>query len=266
MFGNIFNQLIPGQLYHVNQEGGRTVLAEPSDQFSSAVFYYWLMRIDDAETNLEVIPDAALDLVVSPLIPQFSVIYPPVIKKFSIPLNGPALYAGISFEPEAAQHFFDTDLNTMATLEPGPATTKALNLGELTDAIQGVTDIHDVKTIFDRELITKNFKPVKRLQQSVYQSFVEKLDAGGAREVAQRIGISERQFRRTINDISGLSPKQVQRIVRLQQLLHEIFNAGAVTADDGFYDDSHRIREMKELTGLTYGELRKMAEIYNKTK
>lgn len=84
--------------------------------------------------------------------------------------------------------------------------------------------------------------------------------------MASKLGISERQFRRTVNDISGLSPKQVQRIVRLQQLLHELFNPQSRMATDGYYDDSHRIKEIKNLAGLTYGELRNMAEIYNNSR
>lgn len=264
MFGNIFDQSVPGQLYHVNLKGGKTVLAEPAKQFSAAVFYYWLMYIEEDGVNLEVIPDGALDLVVSPWISDFSVVYPPIIKKMTIPLDGPAFYAGISFEPEAAQSFFDTDTGALSTLESGEATIKALNLEALVHNIQGVTTIDHVKTIFDRELNARNIQPAKRLQQSAYQCFVEQLDTGGAREVAERIGISERQFRRTIHDISGLPPKQIQRIVRLQQLLHELFSSEAAL-DDGFYDDSHRSREMKALVGLTYGELCKMAEIYNTT-
>lgn len=263
MFGNIFNQSVPGQLYHVNLEGGKTVLAEPSEQFSSAVFYYWLMFIESERVDLSVIPDGALDLVVSPWIPNFSVVYPPVIKKFTIPLEGPACYAGISFEPEAAQQYFDADIKTISALEPGPETTSALNLHKLVDAIQSQTEIPQLKEIFDQELANKQLQPVKRLPTSAYQCFVEELDAGGAQKAAEKLGISERQFRRTIHDISGLPPKQVQRIVRLQQLLHELFNSDSLDGTDGFYDDSHRIRELKTLTGMTYGELRQMAEIYN---
>jgi len=105
----------------------------------------------------------------------------------------------------------------------------------------------------------------KKLGLSAYQCFVDKLDAGSVQKVTKEIGLSERQFRRTIYSISGLSPKKVQRIVRLQQLLHELFTSESFISEDGFYDDAHRIKELKELAGLTYGEIRKMSEIYNES-
>lgn len=125
MFGNIFNQSTPGQLYHVYLEGGTTVLAEPADEFSKSVFYYWLLRIDAGKINLEVIPDSAIDLVVSPSIADFSIVYPPSIKKFSIPIEGPSYYAGISFESESAQQFFGKGVAELKALQPGLATTTA---------------------------------------------------------------------------------------------------------------------------------------------
>jgi len=267
VFGNIYNDSVPGQIYHVHLEGGKTLLADPPEQFSTTIFYYWLLNIEVPEMDLEVIPDGAIDLVVSPSVPNFSAVYPPAINKFTIPLKGPIYYAGISFEPEAAQQFFAKDMKFLSNLEPGISTTQALDLERLASKIQGVTDIKNIQSIFNQELKEKKFQPTKRYGQSAYQFFVENLQSSGKLEVAQRLGVSERQFRRSMHDISGLSPKKVQRIIRLQQLLHELFNSqNLVHSEDGYYDDSHRIKETKELIGKTYKEIQEMAEIYNKTK
>ena len=266
MFGNIRNLSVPGQLYHTNLNGAKTVLAEPAEQLSGDIFYYWLMHIETSRFDLEVIPDGALDLVVSPSIKEFSAVYPPVINKFVIPLQGPVIYAGVSFEPEAAQKYLAADLDVLSRLEPGVATTQALALENLVKKVQGVTDIEAIKAIFDQTLQAWNSPSAKRLKKSAYQCFIEELDATSTEKVAKKLGISARQFRRTVHDISGLPPKQMQRIVRLQQLLHKLYTSQNLEVEDGFYDDSHRIREVKELVGITYGELRKMAEIYNSSE
>ncbi len=241
-------------------------MAEPASSLSGFIFYYWLLYIEADQLSLEVIPDGALDLVVSPNLPDFSAVYPPSIQKFSIPLKGPIHYAGISFEPESAQQVLGQNIASLSSLEAGRETTEVLKLKRLVDAIQGVANINQLKQIFDRELSRKDLKHTKLKGQSIYDYFCKNLDAGGVRKVASELGMSERKFRRTSNDLSGLAPKQLQRIVRLQNLLHELFCTQEVASSDGYYDDSHRIREVKQLTGLTVGELRKMAEIYNKSK
>ena len=263
MFGNIFDQQKPGQLYHVNMEGGRTVLAEPDEQFADAVFYYWLMEITVEDLQLIVIPDGAMDIVFSPQIPEFSIVYPPAIDQFSIPLRGPIFYAGISFEPEAALQYFNIDIKSISNFKPGIETTRRLALERLVSNVQNIVQIEQIKNIFDAELSSNKLKAPNKVKPSTYQCFVEELDAGNTSKVAEKLGISPRQFRRTVHDVSGLSPKQVQRIVRLQQLLHEIFSEASLDLQDGYYDDSHRIKELKSLIGMTYGELRRMAEIYN---
>ncbi len=263
MFGNIFNQSVPGQLYHVALNGGHCVLAESAPELDGLVFYYWLIQIEDQQINLEVIPDGAFDVVFSPWMPEFAIVYLPAIEKFDIPLQGPACYAGISFEPEAAQHFFDITLETFSSLEVGIETIDCLNMQQLVADIQGVMDIQQIKQLFDKALISRNHQPQRRFGQSAYQQFIESLESGSVQKIAAKVGISERQFRRTIHDISGLAPKKVQRIVRLQQLLHELFGSSSLPSEDAVYDESHRIQELKELTGMTYGELRRMSEIYN---
>ena len=89
------------------------------------------------------------------------------------------------------------------------------------------------------------------------------VDTGSVRAMAAHVGLSERQFRRVMRDQLGLSPKQLHRVVRLQQSLREVLDAAGTPWTAGFYDDSHRIRELKALTGLTPGQIQRMAEIYN---
>ena len=84
--------------------------------------------------------------------------------------------------------------------------------------------------------------------------------------MAAQVGLSERQFRRVINDLTGLTPKQVHRILRMQQALWALLHPNSPLPSSEFYDDSHHIRELKSLTGLTPGEIRRMAEIYNKSE
>ena len=73
-----------------------------------------------------------------------------------------------------------------------------------------------------------------------------------------RTGLSRRQVERRCNAIYGAPPKLIAR-------RHRALRAAAALASgtgahrlllDGFYDQSHLIREVKEFTGLTPGRLR----------
>jgi AraC-like DNA-binding protein len=89
------------------------------------------------------------------------------------------------------------------------------------------------------------------------------LGDNGVSAIAARFDLSDRQFRRILTNMFGFGPKKVQRIVRLQLALRDLMQSKAGATLDGYYDDPHRIRELRLLTGMTPGDIRRMAEIYN---
>jgi len=93
---------------------------------------------------------------------------------------------------------------------------------------------------------------------------LEHIEPVSIQSIAANAGLSERQFRRITSDLFGFSPKKIQRIMRLQTALQALFDTDITLLSDHYYDDSHRIKELKSLTGMTPGEIRQMAEKYNK--
>ncbi|MDV8066357.1 helix-turn-helix transcriptional regulator [Rhodococcus sp. IEGM 1366] len=83
------------------------------------------------------------------------------------------------------------------------------------------------------------------------------------REVASDLGVSERHFRRTIAASTGLSPKTIQRVQRMQNVLmlargtntsaHMSLANLAVHA--GYADQAHLSRDVQALTGVTPTQL-----------
>ncbi len=82
-------------------------------------------------------------------------------------------------------------------------------------------------------------------------------EAGGAvRKAADAAGLSERQFRRVFEALSGVAPKRYQRALRVDRIIRQLHPAPweADTAPDipiPFADQPHAIREFRALTGLT---------------
>jgi len=205
-----------------------------------------------------------------PDIQDFAALYFPTAKKFYIDLEGPIQYAGICCRSETASDLLRLDFSTLTQLEVGADTREALEIAPLMDDIQGTSSLDSVVERFDRFWLArleqeKNEKIRKNRisHQDMIATLENTLGSGSVADICEKIGVSERQFRRISNDHFGLSPKKLQRILRLQAALDELFRTDTKQRQDLYYDDSHRIKELKSLTGCTPENIRKMAEKYN---
>jgi AraC-like DNA-binding protein len=81
-------------------------------------------------------------------------------------------------------------------------------------------------------------------------------------EVAEQIGLSERQLRRRCQDAVGYGPKTLQRVLRFRRFVAQIDAAAgnprpgardlaAIAARAGYADQAHLTRECRRLAGLT---------------
>ena len=83
---------------------------------------------------------------------------------------------------------------------------------------------------------------------------IELLRSETVEGVARQLGISARQLRRNIVANVGLTPKALQRVMRMQRFLDHASRReelAAASADAGYADQSHLTREVRALSGLT---------------
>lgn len=258
------------QLYHLNLNGGKCELAAPDLKLDRYIDYYWLLTIEQPSLVLEVIPDTTIDLVLSPDIQDFAALYFPVDNKFEIDLTGPVRYAGTCFRAATTPEFLRQEFATLTALEIGKDTSKNLSLTPLMTDIQGVATVDSIVERFDRFWLAQLEQIARQKTAKSRISHLEMLNAiestvgsGSIAGMCENLGVSERQFRRLSKDLFGLSPKKLQNVLRLQAALDELFHCHASQIHDFYYDDSHRIRELKRLTGYTPSQIRAMAEKYN---
>lgn len=269
MLGFLPNLPNAKQLYHLNLEGGHCRLFPTSPELDEFIDYYWMLSITSPTLQLTVIPDTAVDLVLSPDIADFAALYFPTTDIQRIPLRGPITYAGICFRPNAITSLLGAGVAELRTLEMGADTVEELGIGELVASTLGVTQVHNLKEGFDRfwaDRLEMSPTSSSALTLSELVNVMEhSLGNASVASVCRSMKISERHFRRLSNELFGLSPKKMQRILRLQRALIELFQCERKQVQDLYYDDSHRIRELKKLTGFTPQQIRKMAEKYNQS-
>lgn len=91
-------------------------------------------------------------------------------------------------------------------------------------------------------------------------------------DLSSRVNTNRRQLERKFSSAIGLSPKQVSKIVRLQNALKMMLNGEVISLTDvayenDYYDQAHFIKDFKEFTGLTpkefYGDHLKMSLVFD---
>lgn len=259
----------PIQLYHLVLDGGRCETIEPHVELRSLIHFYWTMQIDAPRVKLKIIPDAATDLVISSDLADFAVVFLPQPMSLMLELAGPIRYLGVSFHPTGVTALLDADLKSLQKLDVGEKTINALSLQVLIDDLQDHPSNEVIRKRFDDHFLAARARVVHESASptpepySLFSLIHDTVGQAGLDTVCHALQISERQCRRLSTELLGMSPKKLQRVLRLQAALRELVSANPALGQDLYYDDSHRIHELKDLTGLTPGEIRRLAEIYN---
>jgi len=96
----------------------------------------------------------------------------------------------------------------------------------------------------------------KQPDKDIQMSLERMLESGGKlklAEVYETLSISARQFQRKFSALSGLTPKEFLRLVRLSNVASNLvkngYNHFDVLTEAGYYDQSHYDREFREIYG-----------------
>ncbi len=253
----------PVQLYQFAAGDHSFEHLPPADGLSDSVHYYWRLAVQAPRVDLEVIPDNAVDLVISPGIPNFAALYFPVDRPFVIPLEGPVTYMGVCMAADRSSEILGAGLPVLKALSAGVETVRFLGLEAMLACLEPATGLDSMARRFEKYLAGRPPTPASAPMAGVLDILSDHLEPAGVVAVAKSLGVSERQFRRLSGELLGLPPKKLQRVLRLQRVLAELLSPDEATLREGFYDDAHLVHELRALTGLTPGEIRRLAEKYN---
>ncbi len=175
--------------------------------------------------------------------------------------DGPVEVIGMGLQPAGWAALMGIDASTMLN--------RAID-GELFfgAAVRHVSDrMRAVKTTAEKVAIAATFVQGSIAEgESSAVTFAREIDAWLAGSPSPDIeklicatGLSRRQIERRCNVLYGAPPKLLARKYRALRAAVALAN-GSATLDQllavGFYDQSHLIRELKQFTGLTPGQLR----------
>ena len=129
---------------------------------------------------------------------------------------------------------------------------------ELSEMVGEITESDARRSLLQRALSTRLANSVRT--DPLVLAAVRRLGFPGSRvaELADALGISERQLRRRFHDAVGYGPKTLDRVLRFQRLVARVPEVASgdgdlarLAADLGYADQAHLNRDCVLLSGLT---------------
>lgn len=164
---------------------------------------------------------------------------------------------GLVLQPAAAAQLLGASSGVCvdATL-PWAEVAGAAEARRLADALlQSTSDQARLQALFAslQRTLQRGPERLRAARAESLQRLVALVGRHGA-QAAPLLAVSERQLERRCRALLALSPKQLQRLVRLQNALrHVVQHRAAPLADGalaaGYYDQSHLLRDVRQLAG-----------------
>jgi AraC-like DNA-binding protein len=128
---------------------------------------------------------------------------------------------------------------------------------DLVERLDRASDVYAAASILD-QAIAERLVTGKRhgVRTRLALEAAARLATARVNEVADALGVSERNLRRVFRETIGMSPKEFARLTRFHRALQEARVAGdvdwaGVAAATGYYDQAHLIADFREIVGVT---------------
>jgi AraC-like DNA-binding protein len=167
-------------------------------------------------------------------------------------------YLGVRFRPGVAGVLFGVPASEV-TDERLPLSDLWPDSDALTDALGVAGDttarIRAVSAAIARRLLAAPAAP-PALVTAAARRLTDAAGKVSIRALAAELGVTRQHLARSFADHVGLSPKMLARVIRARGVVARTRGAtdvhwSSVALDAGYYDQSHLIADVKELTGLS---------------
>lgn len=225
-----------------------------------------------------IVPDGCMDLILKAerdhgsgeMVGRSLFFAGPATRHHVSPVTGNEMYCGIRVRPGWAALLFGIHPPELRDrMEPAEQFSRAmreleqrvLNSGSTEVALHQMTE--HLLTAITEEDITHRQRDLRRRTLPLLQALTMADDKIGIRSLADQFGVSARTLQRDIIEVSGLPPKVLSRVTRLQRPLNLLSqprnaakppNFARIAFECNYADLSHMDRDFREFTGLTPGQ------------
>jgi len=225
----------------------------PIAAFRSAVDVYWINRPGGADVC--VLPDGCIDLVFRGGAEGGRLFASALIER-PLPISTTAAwFVGVRFRPAMARAMLDLDPIDCRDRDV-PAHLIDAEFRALEQRLMACASADEAFAVLqhaaDARLAQRDGAGAPRRVQQAVAALAQ---GGEVHRVARALGMSERSLHRELVRWSGLAPKPLARILRMQRCLAAL-RAGRLplallALRLGYADQAHMTRELKALAGVT---------------
>ena len=238
----------------------------PIEAFRSLVDVYWINRPGGGA--VDVLPDGCIDLIFRSGAEGGRLFASALIEKPApIPGAESDWFVGVRFKPAMARAILDVDPVNFRDRE---VQARAIDAGfgaleeRLLDCTSPCAAFAVLKHAVDAQLARRENEAAPRRVQEAIGLLAR---GGEVQAVARAIGLSERSLHRELVRWSGLAPKSLARILRMQRCLAALRTGRTPLAllalRLGYADQAHMTRELKALAGVTPREIARQSPVRN---
>lgn len=180
---------------------------------------------------------------------------------FKFRSDEPIDFISVRFCTGALRHFCPFPVNELIDncLSAGDVWNKKGNAVErLIRRADGLSERVGLIESFLLEQLEANYKFKHRWLDPVFNHLFYQQKEANIENIVEQCGISLRQFQRVFLPAAGVNPKYYQRIVRMESVTRQLLLTHekdylSVALDNGYYDQSHFIKECRHFIGTTPG-------------
>lgn len=247
---------------------------QPHKDLETIVKYYWTLKVsfDPENQKQKIIPDGCIEMTFNFadkikkyasdtefILQDNAMVMGQRTKSFDILPTGKVDTFAICFYPHGFANFINTPLETIVD--------KEIPIAELfckTEADALEQQITDAAKTEKRIKIIETFLLARLNEQSTISNIVKStvdaiLKTNGTKNISNILdnNLSQRrQLERHFKKQIGISPKQLSKVIRLQATLQMLINKKDETLtelayENEYFDQSHFIKDFKELIGVT---------------
>lgn len=232
----------------------------PSPPLHALVACRWLRELpeDDPADSTLVLPDGCVDLIWRD---GKLVVAGLDLTARRSPVRGGLAIAGIRLRPGVAGAVFGLPASELVDVQVPLDDLIGSRGSELAERL-GRADGHDAEYLLLEGTVAAAI--VDRSPDPLVLAATRRLGFPGSRvdELAEALGISERQLRRRFHQAVGYGPKTLDRILRFRRLVAQAqgvsdgeVDLARLAADLGYADQAHMTRDSVRLTGMPPAQL-----------
>ena len=243
-------------------------LPRPLSRFVECVWFLRAPRGAAPATPERVVPDGCPELVVQLAGPiragrpgqtrarqPAALLVGPLSSSLLLEPEGDAATMGVRFRPGGLAAFLRIPGNELADRQVHIEDVFGQDGGALADRLREAGS-DSFRVQIASSFLLARFSDGGPSARPVEFAIARMLDRRGPvpiESLAREIGLTRRQLERSFRRRAGLTPMQLGRVIRFQNVFRALPAAGAdwvsVALDCGYYDQSHLIRDFREFTG-----------------